>query len=97
MKRPILTLIALAAAVVVITTAAPGSAHAAKDKINTNWWGVAVKGYDVVAYFTEGKPVKGSTEFEYRWMDAKWRFSSARHLEMFKADPDAYAPMYGGY
>ena len=69
----------------------------AKKPINTNWMGLAVKGYDTVAYFTEGKPVKGKKEFEYKWQDAKWRFSTARHLDMFKADPEKYAPKYGGY
>ena len=69
----------------------------AKDPINTNWRGLAIKGYDTVAYFTEGKPTKGKSEFEYKWMDAKWRFASARHLEMFRENPEKYAPQYGGY
>ncbi len=69
----------------------------AKKPINTNWSGVAIKGYDTVAYFTEGKAVKGKKQFEYRWKDARWRFANDRHLEMFKADPEKYAPRYGGY
>jgi hypothetical protein len=69
----------------------------AKKPINTNWTGLALKGYDTVAYFTQGKPVKGSKAFEYKWRDAKWRFSTAKHLDMFKADPEKYAPQYGGY
>ena len=69
----------------------------AKKPVNTNWWGVAVKGYDVVAYFTLGKPVKGTKAFEVEWQDAKWRFSSAEHLNLFKSDPQKYAPQYGGY
>lgn len=69
----------------------------AKDRVNTNWWGVALKGYDVVAYFEMGKAVKGDKDFEYKWQGAKWRFANARHLELFKADPEAYAPQYGGY
>ena len=68
-----------------------------KSRINTNWRGVAIKGYDAVAYFTLGKPAKGSDEFEFEWMAAKWRFSNARHLELFKSDPEKYAPQYGGY
>ena len=97
MKRSACGMLSIVAALIVMSTTAPDNAYAAKDRINTNWWGVAVKGYDVVAYFTEGKPVKGSAEFQYQWEGAKWRFSNARHLEMFKADPEAYAPMYGGY
>ena len=68
-----------------------------KSDINTTWGGVAVKGYDTVAYFTEGKPIEGKKEFETEWKGAKWRFANASHLEMFTADPEAYAPQYGGY
>lgn len=68
-----------------------------KSKINASWGKVAIKGYDTVAYFTEGKPVKGDKQFETEWKGAKWRFANARHLALFKADPDAYAPQYGGY
>ena len=68
-----------------------------KSRINTNWRGVAIKGYDPVAYFTLGKPVEGSEEFEFEWMAVKWRFSNARHLDLFKSDPEKYAPQYGGY
>ena len=65
--------------------------------INTNWRGLAVKGYDVVAYFTMDKPVKGKSDFKYKWKDATWRFSSEKHLDLFKASPEKYAPQYGGY
>jgi len=68
-----------------------------KDPVNTDWRGMAVKGYDVVAYFTEGRPVEGDEQFEYRWKEARWRFASQKHLDMFKADPEKYAPRYGGY
>lgn len=59
--------------------------------------GVAVKGYDVVAYFTDSKPVKGSDDFEFTWMDATWRFASAAHRDAFAKNPSKYAPQYGGY
>ncbi len=58
---------------------------------------VALHGYDTVAYFTEGKPVKGSTDFEQVWQDARWQFASATNRDLFTADPDRYAPQYGGY
>lgn len=58
---------------------------------------LAVSGYDPVAYFTEGRPVEGSSDFETEWHGATWRFSSADNLAAFKADPEAYAPQYGGY
>jgi YHS domain-containing protein len=57
----------------------------------------AIGGYDPVAYFTEGKPVKGDKNFSYSWQDADWYFSSAQNLESFKASPEKYAPQYGGY
>lgn len=59
--------------------------------------GVAVRGTDVVAYFTQGKPVRGSSEFATQWKGAEWRFSSAEHLAAFEANPEAYAPQYGGW
>jgi hypothetical protein len=58
---------------------------------------VAIQGYDTVAYFTDGKATKGNISFEYVWEDAKWRFASLAHREMFIADPDRYAPQFGGY
>lgn len=59
--------------------------------------GVAIRGYDTVAYFTQGKPVEGSTEFTTEWEGASWRFSSQEHLDLFTASPEEYAPQYGGY
>lgn len=59
--------------------------------------GTAVKGYDVVAYFDEGAPREGSSEFEHEWRGATWRFASAEHRDRFAADPERYAPQYGGY
>ena len=67
------------------------------EPINKTSDGVAIKGYDPVAYFTDRKPVKGSRDFEYVWMGAKWRFSIAGHKDLFIKDPDKYAPKYGGY
>lgn len=59
--------------------------------------GKGAAGHDVVAYFTMGKPVKGMAEFSTTWKGATWEFSSAENLEKFKANPEAYAPQYGGY
>jgi hypothetical protein len=69
----------------------------AKSFINKNEGGVALRGYDPVAYFTLGKPVEGKKEFEYNWQDARWRFANEDHLKLFKSDPEKYAPQYGGY
>jgi len=65
--------------------------------VNTSWFGVAIKGYDTVAYHTENRAVKGKSEFSYEWNDAKWHFASAENRDLFAADPDRYAPQYGGY
>ena len=58
---------------------------------------LAIKGYDPVAYFTDGEPTPGVPEFEYEWNDHIWRFSSAQHRDLFKADPAHYAPQFGNY
>ena len=59
--------------------------------------GLAIGGYDPVAYFTEGHPVAGSASFELRWNGAVWHFASAESRARFIADPEAYAPAFGGY
>jgi YHS domain-containing protein len=56
-----------------------------------------IKGYDPVAYFTTGKPIKGLKDFEHQWMGATYRFFSKENLELFKKAPEKYAPQYGGY
>jgi YHS domain-containing protein len=58
---------------------------------------LAIDGYDPVAYFTEAKPIRGNTRFEFKWKGAKWFFSNAENLQLFTADPEKYAPKYGGY
>jgi YHS domain-containing protein len=57
----------------------------------------AIRGYDPVAYFTQGRPVKGSPELTHQWKGATWRFASAENRERFAAAPEKYAPQYGGY
>jgi YHS domain-containing protein len=57
----------------------------------------AILGYDPVAYFTVGKPVKGRDDLVFEYLGAKWKFSSQAHLDLFKANPQKYAPQYGGY
>lgn len=59
--------------------------------------GIAIRGYDTVAYFTQSKPVEGKDEFSTEWSDATWKFSSQEHLDLFVENPEKYAPQYGGY
>ncbi|MEP7317530.1 MAG: YHS domain-containing (seleno)protein [Panacibacter sp.] len=58
---------------------------------------VAIRGYDVVAYFKDNKPVKGKKELSYNWNNAAWYFSNKENLADFKAAPEKFAPQYGGY
>ena len=69
----------------------------AKDLFEQDRAGVAIQGYDTVAYFTDGEAVKGSEEFSFEWLGAVWHFASAEHRDLFAADPVKYAPQYGGY
>ncbi|MEL7128071.1 MAG: YHS domain-containing (seleno)protein [Pseudomonadota bacterium] len=64
-----------------------------------SWYGngVAVSGHDVVAYFSEDLPVDGDPALSVMWQNAEWRFSSQDNLEAFKADPEKFAPQFGGY
>jgi YHS domain-containing protein len=94
------SLLALGVAACFVATAA----HAAEPPINTlkaGFFGgrsdTAILGYDPVAYFTVGKPVKGTDAHVVDWMGAKWKFASQAHLDLFKASPEKYAPQYGGY
>ena len=85
-------------AAVVLTVVAPAAARAAEAPVYTGFLSsLAVNGYDPVAYFTEGRPVEGSSAFESTYKGATWRFASAAHKAAFDADPARYAPQYGGY
>ncbi len=97
-RRFLFTLAASVTASAIISSAVPTVSYAAQEPINTGYFStIAIKGHDPVAYFTQSKPVEGSEKFQYSWMGATWHFSSAKNLEAFKADPESYAPQYGGY
>lgn len=57
----------------------------------------AIKGYDPVAYFTEGQPVKGAADITFTWNDAVWHFASVAHRDSFALTPERWAPQYGGW
>ncbi len=87
-------LAALALAVGLLGTAGPAVA----DVVNQTFLGgVAIKGYDPVAYFEEGAAVEGSSSHSFEWEDATWHFASAANRDKFAADPARYAPQHGGY
>lgn len=58
---------------------------------------VAVSGYDPVAYFTDGRPVRGTMQYRHTHQGYEYRFASAEHLATFRANPTRYLPQYGGY
>ena len=58
---------------------------------------LAIRGYDPVAYFTVGKPVRGLPEFEYEWDEHRYRFARSEHRDLFKADPVRYAPQFANF
>lgn len=88
---------ALVLVLIATVTIAVRPASAAVDPINKNIFGTALKSYDAVAYFKEGRPVKGRDEFRHDWMGAKWYFASAANRDEFARNPEKYAPQFGGY
>ncbi|MDF2367056.1 YHS domain-containing (seleno)protein [Sneathiella sp.] len=86
--------IALFVAVLSLTTI---QAASAEKLYYSTLFGTAVEGYDVVAYFTDGKPVEGSKDHSAEWKGVDWYFASDEHKKMFEANPEKYAPQYGGY
>lgn len=59
--------------------------------------GIAIDGYDVVAYFTEDKAVEGTKDYATQYYGLWYYFSSEKHLDLFKANPQKYLPEYGGW
>ena len=73
------------------------SCSSSNNPVNVDSGGIALKGYDTVAYFTVGKPLKGNNQFSHDWKGAKWLFANKEHLDLFASSPEKYAPQYGGY
>ena len=80
----------------VIVLAFLSQVHAQKAEVYSPG-GKAIKGYDPVAFFTDSKPVMGADSLSYSWHGATWLFASRQNLQRFKANPEKYAPQYGGY
>ncbi|MEM7123221.1 MAG: YHS domain-containing (seleno)protein [Pseudomonadota bacterium] len=87
------TALAAAAVIAFAATAQAGS----NQHINTTPEGVAIDGYDTVAYFTTGAATKGDAAYTAEWEGATWHFASAENRDTFTADPAAYAPQHGGW
>lgn len=69
----------------------------ATDVQTTKIYGVAIKGYDPVAYFTENRAVQGNSAYSYDWNEASWYFSTPEHRDLFAANPEKYRPKRGGF
>lgn len=67
------------------------------NQISTSAGNIAIKGYDTVAYFADKGAVKGDPKFEFVWNGAKWFFANSENLEKFKANPEQFAPQFGGH
>ncbi|PXX89552.1 twin-arginine translocation pathway signal protein [Marinobacter vulgaris] len=91
MNRLLLVLIATA---LIFTTTAWASEPPVYTGLLSN---TGAGGYDTVSYFETGKPTKGSSDFTTQWQGANWRFANAENLARFEANPERYAPAYGGY
>src|SRR5262245_33305876 len=88
-----------AAVSVGLFAAVPNGWHAfgeMRRRVSVDAENVAIQGYDTVAYFSDGKAIKGSPDFEFEWLGARWRFASAAHRDLFSKRPESYAPRFGG-
>ena len=72
--------------------------------VSWGWWGdvntssgLAIQGYDPVAYFEAGTPTPGDSQYTHDWGGAIWQFSSASNRDQFAAAPESYSPQFGGF
>ena len=99
------TLMILLTITITLLTPAPGLAEGAQETsepatkvlVNTDKNGLALRGYDPVAYFTNNEPAKGSKKHTSVYRGATYRFASAEHKAIFDADPEKYEPQFGGF
>lgn len=75
----------------------PGESHAAVTEVMVDERGHAIGGYDPVAYFVDGGPRRGREAITTVWGNAEWLFASIENRDRFIADPEQYAPVYGGW
>jgi hypothetical protein len=80
-----------------LTSIIAGAAFASVSTVQGADTRLAIRGYDPVAYFIEARPMVGDPRFEQEWDGVTYRFASARHLELFKADPERYLPQYSNW
>lgn len=89
---------ALVCLVLALPAAPPASRAATTERLVVDrHTGLAIDGYDPVAFFTDGKPLLGSPDLEVRYSGAVWRFCNVGNRDAFAAHPDVYIPQFGGY
>src|SRR5689334_10826486 len=97
-RRNIMRKFTIAAAAYCVALGAGILPVMADDTVNTGYFGgVAIMGYDPVAYFTDNAAVRGSDQFSYDWLGTPWHFASLAHKQSFMSNPAKYAPQFGGY
>lgn len=103
MQFPFMTLkrtAGTAAVVVALAFAGAPLAYAVKNtgaEYNTLYAGLGAKGYDVMAYFLDGKPEIGSDKYTVQYGGVTWQFANREHRDTFAANPARYSPQYGGF
>jgi hypothetical protein len=91
-------LAAAAGFLVALSAGQPKTIAATTERIVLDWnSGLAIGGYDPVAFFTDGRPMAGSGDFEFRYDGAIWRFRNVGNRAAFAAKPEIYMPQFGGY
>ena len=88
--------IAIMVCVLLVSALATHWAHAGS-VVNVTPEGVAIGGYDTVAYFTQGEAVEGDPAFGHDWNGATWQFVNAENRDLFIESPETYAPQFGGW
>lgn len=96
MRTKVVKLAFLSLSLAIVPAAVPAASNPAPAVYSAED-GLAAGGYDVTAYFTDGRPVRGSAKHELMIRGVTWRFASAESKARFQADPEAYAPQFGGY
>jgi hypothetical protein len=91
------SLVLLGALCAAVTLAGPVKAASTERVVTDHRTGLAISGFDPVAYFIQSRPVKGKADIEAHQGGAIWRFHDARDREIFLAAPEVYAPQFGGY
>jgi len=95
--RPAALVALIGLSLVGLNLAVPLRAATTEQVVANRHTGLAISGFDPVAYFTDGKAVLGKGDFEYAFAGVVWRFRNEGNRGAFADDPDIYMPQFGGY